>query len=98
MGQEGAGNQRKLKEKKTAPSWLKIKIMNNLTFGEDSNASLTVMFEITANDLEKEIIDFFIKKTGSFLVKLESDYSPQFVSRIEALEKLNVKTANILIN
>ena len=72
--------------------------MINSLIGGDSNASLTVKFEITAKDLENVIEDVVVKTTEVLLAKFESERLPEFVTRKEAMERFNVRTANTMIS
>lgn len=61
--------------------------MKNSLIGGESNARLTVKYEITAEDLERVIEDVVVRTTEVLLAKFENERSPKFVTRKEAIER-----------
>jgi hypothetical protein len=64
----------------------------------DFNSVPAVKFEVTAEDLMKVVTDVIRETTNSILSKFENDRMPEFISRKEAMEKLDMKTANTMIS
>lgn len=57
-----------------------------------SNAA-SVKLEVSASDLMNVIKEVITETTNSILARQDEKRSPEFVTRKEAMEKLNVKTA-----
>jgi len=56
----------------------------------------TIKYEITAEDLGKVMAEVIIKTTNALIAKFENERLPEYVTRKEAMMRLNVRTANTM--
>ncbi|MBN2660430.1 MAG: hypothetical protein JXR54_04085 [Tannerellaceae bacterium] len=71
--------------------------MKNNFMNSVSNTAV-LKYEITADDLMKVLKDVIRKTTDSVIAKLNEERSPEFVTRKEAMGRLEVKSEATMIN